>query len=268
MSDSHSHPEANDHDRQELLIHFKKLGLATDDQLAQINSSSPDKAQESISILLDKERRYQDYFRQLITIKDIIEKYLSRLVSEMLEGKDVFESLQQGMEIYPSLQLISWLVNEEAKDLTEFIKDLNLDSDLALSILYRWQYEYKPLWEIWWELERRIYGRENPWTSIRRQISYNRYRQIPQVSVQLLSRKKVVWKAQEDIDDIAELVRALLEICEETLSESPEHIDTLFMDGMRETIGRIDIALNKLKALPILNPKNASEESTDSQSSS
>jgi hypothetical protein len=50
---------------------------------------------------------------------------------------------------------------------------------------------------------------------------------MPQGSVQLISRTKIVWKAREDIDDIAELARALLEICLEAMSVTRERLDSL-----------------------------------------
>jgi hypothetical protein len=217
----------------------------------------------------DIKKKLQDDFRQMITIKDVIEKYLSRLISDMLDGRDVTESLQQGMEIYPSLRFIRWLVGEEqAKlDLTEFMKDLDLDSDYALPILYRWKYEYKPLNDVWWELERREQGRENHWTGIKFDRYYNELRHYPQSSIQLISGTRIFWNAREDIDDIAELARALLAVCLNALSTPQEYPDvsSIFVERMSRAIRSIEEAIEKLKVLPVLSPQNISKDSTNIQ---
>lgn len=267
MTDSYSLPEANDTEHQELLTHLKKLGLTTDDELVRMSSESPEEFQKFIDGLLVIKKRLQDDFRQLIIIKDVIEKYLNRLISEMLDGKDVIESLQQGMKIYPSIRFISWLIEEEEQenlDLTEFIKGLNLDNDYALPILYRWKYEYKPLEDIWWELRRREEGRENSWTTIKREPYYNQLRRMPQISIQLLSRGRIIWNAREDIDDIAELARALLVACLTALSTPQEYpaVSSTFLESIIGAIRRIEEVIEKLKALHVLSPQNISEDST------
>ena len=88
MTDSNSLPEANDTERQELLTHLKNLGLTSDNELARISSEWPEEFQKFIDGLVEIKKRLQDYFRQLITIKDVIEKYLSRLISDMLSSSE------------------------------------------------------------------------------------------------------------------------------------------------------------------------------------
>ena len=265
MTDSESQPKPNDTERQVLLTHFKRLGLITDNTLAQISAASSEDLQSFIGELIDSEEGLQNDFRQLIAIKDIIENYLSRLVSEMLDGRDIIESLRKGMEVYPSLRFIRWLVNDENKELNEFMKYFNLDnSDHFLSILYRWQYEYKPLNDVWWEIERRQQGRENHWTGISFEHYYNEARDIPQVSIHLLSRKKVVWDAREDIDDIAALAQGLLRLCLRVMSTTL-YISPRFIEDMNRLIQSIEEVINQLKALPILNPQNLSEDSTNTK---
>jgi hypothetical protein len=261
MTDSNSLPEANDTERQELLTHLKNLGLTTNNESARMSSESPEEFQNLVDRLLDTKKKLQDDFRQLITIKEAIEKYLSRLISDMLDGKDVIEPLRQGMEIYPSLRFISWLVEGVERDLTEFIKDLDLDRDYALQILYRWKYEYKPLGDIWWELTMREHGMENSWTGIIREPYYNELRQMPQASIKLLSKRRIVWNAREDIDDIAGLAVGLLNICLRTLSEPREHryVHPVFIKNMNTVIRDTEKIINQLKALPILSSQNVSE---------
>jgi hypothetical protein len=271
MTDSDSLPETNDTERQKLLTHLKTLGLTTDHQWARMSSTSSEEFQKFIDRLLDRKKRLQDDFRQLITIKEVIEKYLSRLISDMLEGRDVTASLQHGMKIYPSLQFISWLVEEEEeqekRDLTELFKDLDLDSDYALPILYRWKYEYKPLNVIWWELAIREQGRENHWTGIMFERYYNELRHMPQVSIRLMSRTKIVWNAREDIDDIAGVAEGLLDICLRALSEPREHryVHPDFIETMNTVIRDTEEIINQLKALPILSSQNVSEDPTNTQ---
>lgn len=267
MTESNNVPEANDAERQELLTQYKNLGLITDDELARISSESPEESQKSIDELVEKKKRLQDDFRQLITIKDVIEKYLSRLISDMLDGRDVIESLRQGMEIYPSLGIIRWLVGKEERDLTEFVKALDLDSvdsNAALPILYRWRYEYKPLYDIWLELSMREQGRKNHWTGIEFDRQYDELRHTPQVSIQLKSRQKTVWNAREDIDDIAALARGLLNISLRALSgiEKQRSLDPGFIENMNMAIRDTEESINQLKALPILSSQNVSEDST------
>ncbi len=268
MADSHSLPEANDTERQEVLTHFKKLGLITDNELAQIRSASSDGFKKSIGRLQNTKRGYQDDLRQLITIKDVAEKYLGRLISPMLDGRDILGSLQQGMETYPSLRFISWLIEERERDLTEFIKDMDLDSDYVLPILYRWKYEYKPLRRVWRELEMRKQGRENGWTLLMPQTSYcNEDRKWPQLSFRLEAGANIVWDAREDVDDIVTLGRAFLRISLGALRELQERQDLNpnFLEGMRDAISTIEEAIRELKALPILRSQKASEDSTEIQ---
>src|SRR5688500_991049 len=110
--------ESNDIEHQDLLISLKDLGLTTDDELAQMRSASSEVFQKFIDGLVERKKSLQDDFRQLITIKDVIERHLSRLVSEMLDGRDVTGSLQHATEMYPSLRFISWLVEEGERALT------------------------------------------------------------------------------------------------------------------------------------------------------
>jgi hypothetical protein len=266
MTDSHSLPEANDTARQELLTHFKKLGLITDNELARMRSASTEDFQKLIDRLRDREKGYQDDFRQLITIKDVIEKHLGRLVPEVLDGRDIIESLQHAMEIYPYLRFIRWLVENVELDLGEFIKDLDVDSDYVLPILYRWKYEYKPLIAVWRELEVRRQGRKNGWNIITPYDTYcNESRKWPQLSFRLEAGTNIVWDAQEDIDDIVMLGRAFLRISLGALRELQERQDLSlnFLESLRDVISTTDEAIRELKALPILRAQKASEDSTE-----
>jgi hypothetical protein len=264
MTDSHSLPEAIDPERQDVLTHFKSLGFITEDTLSRINSASSENFQNYIKELINIEQGYQSDFRQLIAIREVIEKYLSHLVSEMLDGRDIIEPLRKGMDIYPSMRFIRWLVDDQEKDLDEFIKYLNLDSDDSILILYQWQCEYKPLNDVWWEIERRQQGRENHWTGISFDIYHNEARDTPQVSIRLLSRKKVIWNTREDIDDIAALVQGLLRLCLRVMGTTL-YVRPPLIEGMNRLIRSMEEVINELKDLPILNPQNTDEDSTDTQ---
>jgi predicted nuclease with TOPRIM domain len=267
MMNSDGLSEPTDAGRQQLLTRFKNLGLITDDQLVRMSSESPEELQKSINELQDTKKRLQDDFRQLITIKDVIEKYLSRLISDMLERKDVLESLQHAMELYPSLQFIRWLVEDEEIDLAELIRDLDLDNDYALSTLHRWKYEYKPLGDIWLELRRREDGRENNWTGVTWEDYYSERRHMPQVSIRLEAGAEIVWNAREDVDDMMMLARALFRICLRTLSRLEEHRDvhSSFIERMNTVIRETEEIINQLKALPILSAQNIPEDSPEIQ---
>jgi hypothetical protein len=181
----------------------------------------------------------------------------------MLDGRDIIASLQHALEIYPSIDFIRWLVQEEEqekRDLTEFVKALDLDSDYVLPILYRWQYEYKPLNDVWRELEGRKQGRENRWTLLRTQNSfYNQGRNWPQISFQLIAGTNIVWNAQEDIDDIMTLGRGFLRISLAELRRLQERQDLspIFLENIRAIVSSTEEVINQLKALPILISQNA-----------